>query len=430
MGGLGRAVIRPHQTTNHVSHQEAIHPTDQGGKADLTRPNQRDFRSVTTTKGIVTFVGPGYNADGKACVHTSWWQTGPICSQLASDKGPMGIRVNSRLPATLESLASTQHGATHAVKRGPVTSLKGRGEKFNRKRSCGACQQESNTANQPPFVVPKSGGGWRPIIDLRRLNQYLRPPHFKMEGLHMLPNVVRQNFFMAKVDLKDAYLTVPVSAEFHCLLGFQDDNGQLLQFQTLPFGLCTAPYAFFKDNKASSSILTSSRHPYYHLPGRHVVSVTNGELTSAGSVDSSMAFLLPRASNKHTKDYSSPLLRDRVFGIHGEYQNQDCGPAYNQEEGNPVRGGQSPSEQNNLFEGALPASGQVSSHEASSVQGTITLSGTSTFENFHDESWTRGGYNSTGSRERLDLVAHTTANASLLPYCPEESISSQSPMLH
>ena len=151
-GGLGRAVIRPHQTTNHISHQEAIHPTDQGGKANLTQPNQRDFKSVTTTKGIVTFVGPGYNADGKACMHTSWWQTVPICSQLVlSDKGPMGIRVSSRLPATLESLASTQHGATHAVKRGPVTSLKGRGEKFNRKRSCGACQRESNTSNQPSF---------------------------------------------------------------------------------------------------------------------------------------------------------------------------------------------------------------------------------------------------------------------------------------
>ena len=53
----------------------------------------------------------------------------------------------------------------------------------------------------------------------------------------------------------------------------------------------------FKDNKASSSILTSSRHPYYHLPGRHVVSVTNGELTSAGSVNSlwffsSLGFLI------------------------------------------------------------------------------------------------------------------------------------------
>ena len=32
----------------------------------------------------------------------------------------------------------------------------------------------------PLFVVPKSGGGWRPIIDLRQLNQYIDSPHFKM----------------------------------------------------------------------------------------------------------------------------------------------------------------------------------------------------------------------------------------------------------
>jgi len=57
----------------------------------------------------------------------------------------------------------------------------------------------------PLFVVPKSGGGWRPIIDLRTLNHYLRPPHFKMEGLYMIPNVVRKDFLLAKVDLKDAY---------------------------------------------------------------------------------------------------------------------------------------------------------------------------------------------------------------------------------
>ena len=131
----------------------------------------------------------------------------------------------------------------------------------------------------PLFVVPKSGGRWRPIIDLRRLNQYLRPPHFKMEGLHMLPNVVRQNFFMAKVDLKDAYLTVPVSAEFHCLLGFQDDNGQLLQFQTLPFRLCTAPYAFSKITKPAVQFLRQAGiHIIIYLDNMLLVSPTENSL--------------------------------------------------------------------------------------------------------------------------------------------------------
>ena len=94
----------------------------------------------------------------------------------------------------------------------------------------------------------------------------------------MLPNVVCQDFFMAKVDLKDVYLTVPVSAEFHYLLAFQNNNGQVLQFQTLPFGFCTSPY---KDNQACSSTFISSGHPYYHLPEWHVAGITNRELTSS-----------------------------------------------------------------------------------------------------------------------------------------------------
>ena len=36
----------------------------------------------------------------------------------------------------------------------------------------------------------------------------------------MLPNVLLKDFFMAKVDLKDAYLTVPVAEEFGCPLAF------------------------------------------------------------------------------------------------------------------------------------------------------------------------------------------------------------------
>ena len=37
----------------------------------------------------------------------------------------------------------------------------------------------------------------------------------------MLPNVVSPEFFMAKVDVKVAYLPIPVLAEFYCLLAFE-----------------------------------------------------------------------------------------------------------------------------------------------------------------------------------------------------------------
>jgi hypothetical protein len=54
------------------------------------------------------------------------------------------------------------------------------------------------------FVVPKKDGGWRPIINLKSLNSYLFTPHFKLESIQSLKDVLLQNDFMVKVDLKDA----------------------------------------------------------------------------------------------------------------------------------------------------------------------------------------------------------------------------------
>ena len=45
-----------------------------------------------------------------------------------------------------------------------------------------------------------------------------------MEGIYVLPKLVYQVFFMAKVDLMVTFLTIPVSAKFHCLLAFQNDE--------------------------------------------------------------------------------------------------------------------------------------------------------------------------------------------------------------
>ena len=106
-------------------------------------------------------------------------------------------------------------------------------------------------------MVPKSGGGWRLIIDLRYLNSCIAPPHFKMEGLlFMLPSIVSQGWLMVKLDLKDAYLTIPMAKESWNLLAFQaGPSHKLMQFRCLPFRLCTAPFAFSKTTKPITQFL-------------------------------------------------------------------------------------------------------------------------------------------------------------------------------
>ena len=60
------------------------------------------------------------------------------------------------------------------------------------------------------FVVPKKDGGNRPVVNLKPLNQYITYKHFKMEGIHMLRDLLKLGDWLVKIDLKDAYLTVPI----------------------------------------------------------------------------------------------------------------------------------------------------------------------------------------------------------------------------
>ena len=95
------------------------------------------------------------------------------------------------------------------------------------------------------FVVPKKDGGNRPVVNLKPLNQFLVYEHFKMEGIHMLRDLLRQGDYLVKIDLKDAYLTVPIWKGHQKYLRFLWKE-TLLEFACLPFGLATAPRVFTK----------------------------------------------------------------------------------------------------------------------------------------------------------------------------------------
>ena len=97
----------------------------------------------------------------------------------------------------------------------------------------------------PMFVVPKKGGKWRPVINLRLLSQYVLKPHFKMEDIRTLKDIIQEGDQMAKLDLKDAYFSVPMAQNSKRLLQFQWKS-QLLQFTCLPFGLSSASYVLTK----------------------------------------------------------------------------------------------------------------------------------------------------------------------------------------
>ncbi|KAI9018020.1 hypothetical protein CLU79DRAFT_690157, partial [Phycomyces nitens] len=58
------------------------------------------------------------------------------------------------------------------------------------------------------------------ILDCKHVNALVQVQHFKMEGVPALQDILRKGLFMTKIDLKDAYLVVPVHEESHCFLSF------------------------------------------------------------------------------------------------------------------------------------------------------------------------------------------------------------------
>lgn len=59
------------------------------------------------------------------------------------------------------------------------------------------------------FTIPKEGS-LRLVVNLRPLNQFLVERRFKMEGIRMLKDLLRKNDWLVTMDLKDAYLSVPI----------------------------------------------------------------------------------------------------------------------------------------------------------------------------------------------------------------------------
>ena len=76
----------------------------------------------------------------------------------------------------------------------------------------------------PIFVRPKSDGLFRLILNLKKLNEVTQYVHFKMETLTSVLRLVRPGSYMAKIDIKDAYYSVPIKTEDQRLLKFEFDN--------------------------------------------------------------------------------------------------------------------------------------------------------------------------------------------------------------
>ncbi len=107
------------------------------------------------------------------------------------------------------------------------------------------------------LFVAKQANKTRPIFNLKTFNNSVHTEKFKLESLDLVKTMLKPNDYLMKLDLKDAYYSVPIAEDHKKYLRFQF-QGVTYEYQGLPFRLSSAPRAFTKLLKPVISILRSS----------------------------------------------------------------------------------------------------------------------------------------------------------------------------
>jgi hypothetical protein len=71
----------------------------------------------------------------------------------------------------------------------------------------------------PTHLAPKANGDMRLVMDMTKVNRYMKRIKFKMEGISTLTDLISKNDYAISFDLKDAYNHVPVHPSMRPLLG-------------------------------------------------------------------------------------------------------------------------------------------------------------------------------------------------------------------
>ena len=103
-----------------------------------------------------------------------------------------------------------------------------------------SCDHVPGEFISPIFTVPKKDGNVRRILNLKRLNLFIKNSHFKMDTIHTILKLVTPNCWMASLDLKDAYYSVKIHSDFQKYLKFTY-HGLLYKYTVFLNGLSTCP---------------------------------------------------------------------------------------------------------------------------------------------------------------------------------------------
>ncbi|XP_037832808.1 uncharacterized protein LOC108247140 [Kryptolebias marmoratus] len=219
---------------------------------EVDRPTNRDVRghihapgSVVVGEGRSPLSGPDAAhrlASAFSSTHLSAWRQCTSCPWVLQTL-EWGYRLQFKLHAprfrgVLET--KVRDSSLSAILAKEISTLLSKGAI---RPLC--LEEEKRGFYSPYFLVPKRTGGFRPILDLRQLNKFLKVLPFRMLQLRALFQAIRDGDWFTTVDLRDAYFHIPIHPDHRCFLRFAF-QGVAYEYSVLPFGLSLSPRTFTK----------------------------------------------------------------------------------------------------------------------------------------------------------------------------------------
>ena len=210
-----------------------------GTERNKTVPGGRALRCATH------HARSGRHDSGTSDAGTAGWPGSTVAGMWCVGLGYKNCNRASTPPRFNGILQSQARGEKAQVLQEEITSLRN-------KRAIRVVPPEKNQSGfySRYFLVPKKGGGLRPILDLRALNRYMRQYSFRMLTHAALIRFVRPGGWFTSIDLRDAYFHIAIYPLHRKYLRFAF-QGVTYEYLVLPFGLSLSPRVFVKCTEAA-----------------------------------------------------------------------------------------------------------------------------------------------------------------------------------
>ena len=129
--------------------------------------------------------------------------------KLTSDKYIWDIVTNG-LRLDFKEIPKNRQYQFRTLKNDELDIVKAEVDKLLSKQVICESRRERNDYLSNVFTRNKKDGGKRMILNLKQFNTRITYRHFKMGSINQVIDIIRPNVYMASIDLKDAFYSIPI----------------------------------------------------------------------------------------------------------------------------------------------------------------------------------------------------------------------------